>query len=309
MNAHSAARTIALIVDDTPETLSVLIDTIEAAGITALVARDGNSALALVDRISPDVVLLDALMPGIDGFETCRRLKARPDFVATPIIFMTGLTDSAHVLEGLRAGGVDYVTKPINPDELIARIAIHIANARLIEDARRALDAAGQAVISIRPDATLAWASPRARDLLRAVLPGEGAAEALARNSAFARWVDLVRTRPVSQTVDLALGDTTAGGVSLTMMAQLGTGDILARVAPTGTEPPEAVLSRELGLSLREAEVLYWLSEGKSNRDIADILGLSPRTVMKHVEQLLAKLGVENRTAAASLGIKKIMQS
>src|SRR3546814_4731691 len=83
-------------------------------------------------------------MPPPDGFETCRRIKANPLLGAIPVMFMTGLSDTAHVVEGLRAGGVDYVTKPIMLDELIARIHVHIANARMMRSAQAALDVTGR---------------------------------------------------------------------------------------------------------------------------------------------------------------------
>ena len=87
---------------------------------------------SLVEQITPDLVLLDAVMPGIDGFETCRRIKADAGACAiVPVIFMTGLTETEHVVRGLEAGGVDYVTKPIVLDEMLARIRVHLANARL----------------------------------------------------------------------------------------------------------------------------------------------------------------------------------
>jgi CheY-like chemotaxis protein len=177
-------RDIVLVVDDNPETLSLLIEAIESAGMTALVARDGDTALTLVGRIQPDIVLLDAVMPGMSGFEACRRLKSRPAVAAVPVIFMTGLSESDHVLEGLRAGGVDYLTKPINPDELVARIAIHIANARMVEDARHALDATGQSILALRNDGSLSWASPVPHSPLKRHLR--------------ARWRKLSRASPPS---------------------------------------------------------------------------------------------------------------
>ncbi|MEL6211458.1 MAG: response regulator, partial [Pseudomonadota bacterium] len=159
-------RDIVLLVDDSPETLSMLTDALEAAGETVLVARDGETALSLIERIEPDLVLLDAIMPGLDGFETCRRLKRHPSMQAIPVIFMTGLSDSAHVVRGLEAGGVDYVTKPVDPDALIARIAVHVANARIIAEARTALDTAGRSVMAFAENGRMQWATPRAQDLV-----------------------------------------------------------------------------------------------------------------------------------------------
>ena len=123
-------RDTVLVVDDTPETLGFLTDTLDHAGFTVLIATDGESALALVEQVTPDLVLMDAVMPGMDGFETCRRLKGEKLLAYLPIIFMTGLSETEHVVRGLAAGGVDYVTKPIVIDELLARIRVHLANAR-----------------------------------------------------------------------------------------------------------------------------------------------------------------------------------
>lgn len=300
-------REIVLVVDDNPETLSLLIEAIESAGMTALVARDGDTALTLVGRIQPDIVLLDAVMPGMSGFEACRRLKSRPAVAAVPVIFMTGLSESDHVLEGLRAGGVDYLTKPINPDELVARIAIHIANARMVEDARHALDATGQSILALRNDGSLSWASPGATLALETAFAGT-VAETLESKSSVRLWVEQMRSSAVSQATELTLGEPGNRCVKLSMVGRSAAGDLLVRAAPCDIENPEAKLSRELGLSLREGEVLYWLCQGKTNRDIAQILDLSPRTVMKHVEQLFAKLQVENRTAAASIGLRVLMR-
>ena len=98
---------LVLIVDDVPDNLAVLHDALDAAGYTVLVATDGVSALQRAAQAEPDLVLLDAVMPGIDGFEVARRLKAGPDTAHIPIVFMTGLTDTEHVLAAFDAGGVD----------------------------------------------------------------------------------------------------------------------------------------------------------------------------------------------------------
>ena len=108
-----SGRDIVLVVDDSSEALGFLSRALELANITALVAIDGASALELLKNITPDLVLLDGVMPDMDGFETCRRLKANKQTAHLPVIFMTGLSETQHVVEGLNAGGVDYVTKPI----------------------------------------------------------------------------------------------------------------------------------------------------------------------------------------------------
>lgn len=290
---------VVLVVDDTPETLSLVIEALEGAGLATLVARDGAAALRLLDRVAPDVILLDAVMPGIDGFETCRRIKARPDQATTPVVFMTGLSDSADIVAGLQAGGVDYLTKPIRPDELIARIAVHVANARMIAQARTALDSGGRGVAAFRADGGLVWASPRARDLL-------GAEPTVTLAPALAPWLRDASAAPLSSGSEITLAGLDGRPVRLSMIGRSEGEGVLVGVAPGSDEPPSVVLSRELGLTAREGQVLEWLSRGKSNRDIAAILGLSPRTVTKHVEQIFQKLGVENRTSAATIALKQI---
>jgi len=200
-----------LIVDDVPENLAVLSDALDEAGHTVLVATDGTSALERLARITPDLILLDAVMPGIDGFETCRRMKGMEVSRDVPVVFMTGLTETEHVVRGFEAGGVDYVTKPLRPAEVLARIASHIRHAQLLRQARSSNDA-----------------------------------------------------------------------------------------APTQAEPAAPDM-KHYALTPRQLDVLTWIAHGKTNRDIGDILGMSPRTVNKHLEHIYVKLGVETRAAAAAL--------
>ena len=120
-----------LIVDDTPANLGVLVETLGAAGYLLMVAEDGEEALAQTARTLPDLILLDVMMPGIDGFETCRRLKARADTRELPVIFMTALGETADKVKAFAAGGVDYLTKPIEHEEALARIRTHLALRRL----------------------------------------------------------------------------------------------------------------------------------------------------------------------------------
>ncbi len=198
---------IALIVDDVPENLALLSDALSEAGYSVLVATDGLSALDLLQRVTPDIILLDAVMPGIDGFETCRRIKQMEGLRHVPVMFMTGLTETEHVVQGFEAGGLDYVTKPIVPAEVLARAATHIRNARLLAQATAAANGASQVEASL----------------------------------------DHYQLTP------------------------------------------------------RETDVLCWIAKGKTNRDIGEILGMSPRTVNKHLEHIYVKLGVETRAAAAAL--------
>ncbi|MDS9468980.1 DNA-binding response regulator [Paracoccus sp. MBLB3053] len=296
MPADETLRSIALVVDDDPASLLMVAEAVEQAGITAMAARDGESALRLAGRVVPDVILLDAMMPGLDGFQTCRLLKAHPTAAMAPVIFMTGLGAPEHILEGLRAGGVDYVTKPLNLDELMARISIHLMNAQKLTSARQALDANGRAVAAFSVTGELAWASPRASDLL-AEMPDKWMAPGgmSAAGELFA-WLASLRRLPLSQAQKLV-----SAQVELTYLGRGSGQDLLIAIQDCSGAPREEVLSARFGLTDREAEVLFWLAQGKSNADIGSILGLSGRTVSKHLEQVFEKMGVDNRTSAAVL--------
>ena len=201
-----AERAVVLLIDDAPDTVRMIAEALDDAGYTVLVATDGATALQRVERVIPDAVLLDACMPGMDGFETCRRLKQAPGMRTVPVIFMTGLAETERLVEGLSAGGVDYLVKPVVPDELVARLQAHLRVAREMNAAMRSR--------------------------------GEDAA-------------------------------------------------------------PAAVLLPN-PLTQREMDMLQWVACGKTNRDVAEILGMSPRTVNKHLEHIYEKLGVETRTAAVA---------
>ncbi len=313
---------IVLIVDDVPDNVAPLHDALDDAGYTVLVALDGESAIRRATQALPDVVLLDAVMPGIDGFEVARRLKAQPATAHIPIIFMTGLTETEHLVAALDAGGADYVTKPIKPREVMARMGVHLRTARHVRQgaversqARNALDAFGYATITVREsDGRLMWQTPLARDLLRIYC----GTEFPTTPPAVLQWLrrhlgDLVGPGEQREPPRLTLengprrltfrlhqrvgdedGEVDAGGDWLIVMQETSDASVLSSVAGA------------FGLTAREAEVLYWVVKGKINRDIGDIIGTSPATVKKHLERIYAKLGVETRTAAAAMAINRV---
>jgi two-component system, cell cycle sensor histidine kinase and response regulator CckA len=131
MSVDTTETGVILIVDDTPTNLEVLFDFLANAGFTVLVAEDGESAIDRAEYAPPDLILLDVVMPGIDGFETCRRLKANDITKKIPVIFMTALSDTVDKVRGLNLGAVDYVTKPLQHEEVLARITLHLHLGRL----------------------------------------------------------------------------------------------------------------------------------------------------------------------------------
>lgn len=297
MSIETKKRDIALVVDDSPETLRLLTDALDGAGMTVMVALDGASAMRIVDQITPDIVLLDAVMPRLDGFETCRRLKRDADLANVPVIFMTGLAETEHIVRGLEAGGVDYVTKPIVIEEMLARIRVHLGNARLTQSARTALDVSGRFLFAINRQGHILWATPQAQKLLA---DHHGAqTDDFILPPSLLQWLEQAKGKGSAKSQAASLPDNPQ--LRLYFMGETAPNEFLLRLSrESGTSlPPE--FTSELGLTTREGEVLAWLSKGKTNRDIAQILGLSPRTVDKHLEQIYAKLGVENRTAAAAI--------
>jgi DNA-binding response OmpR family regulator len=301
MSSDPKKRDVALVVDDSPETLRLLTDALDGAGITVMVALDGMAAIRIVDQLTPDIILLDAVMPGIDGFETCRRLKRKAGLGNVPVIFMTGLSETEHIVHGLEAGGVDYVTKPIAIDVMLARIRVHLANARLANSARAALDVAGRFLLAVDEEGRLIWATPQTHKFLAGIDP-ELRQEPFALSPAQMQW--LAQLRDAGYPVSSARAHLRDGHMTLNYLGRLGPGEILLRLTNDAMPPPQSELRKELGLTSRESEVLSWLSKGKTNRDIAQILSLSPRTIDKHLEQIYAKLGVENRTSAAAIATK-----
>lgn len=126
MNRQDIRNSVILVVDDTPTNLEVLSEALTDAGYEVGVATSGNGAIEQVEYMAPDLILLDVQMPGIDGFETCRRLKESPKTVDIPVIFMTALSDSTDKVKGLSLGAVDYITKPFQQEEVLARVQIHL---------------------------------------------------------------------------------------------------------------------------------------------------------------------------------------
>ena len=321
---------VVLIVDDVPDNLSVLHDALDESGYTVLVATSGEAALQRALQARPDIVLLDAMMPGMDGFEVAKRLKAMAETTHIPIIFMTGLTETEHLVAALEAGGVDYVTKPIKPKEVMARMGVHLQGARRARQearqagqARNALDAFGYASITVRmggsADGRLVWQTPLARELLMryygtsAPQTPEPVLDWLRSHMADAeRQVEPPRLaveqgpRRLTFRLHRQTGDG-EGGVGGGSGGSVS-GDWLIVMREISDDAVVEAMSLSFKLTAREAEVLYWVVKGKTNRDIGDILGSSPATVKKHLERVYAKLGVETRTAAAGMAMNRIRQ-
>ncbi|WLD96125.1 response regulator [Agrobacterium leguminum] len=293
----AAPRDIVLLVDDSPEALGFLTDALEQSGFSALIATSGQAALNIAERITPDIILLDAVMPAMDGFETCRRLKANAAVAQVPVIFMTGLTETEHVVRALESGGVDYLTKPINIDELRARIRVHLSNARSAQSARVALDAAGRHLLAVRANGAIHWSTPQATRLVNAATGRDDGMEIV--TSHIGRWLAERAAAETGRDVPLTITEAGRPALQLSFLGAMGPDEFLFRLTAANEKSGDHLLREHFSLTARESEVLLWIAKGKSNRDIGDILGLSARTVNKHLEQIYVKLGVENRASAA----------
>ncbi len=300
MNAIENTNGIVLVVDDSPETLGMLNESLEQVGFTVLIALEGKQALTIAEKIIPDIILLDAIMPNMDGFETCQLIKKNKQLEKVPVIFMTGLSDTESIIKGLEAGGVDYLSKPIKPNELIARMKVHLHNARLAQSAHTALDTTGQQLFAITPQGRISWATPLTQELFeKAGIDQHWCDNELAQQ--LRQW--LIHEPLIGQQYSI---ENIQSPLKIKLIDRKSDNEILLKLidlkGPSGAEK----LRISLAITERESDVLYWIGKGKTNREIGEILSMSPRTVNKHLEQIFKKLNVENRTAAASIAIHKL---
>jgi DNA-binding response OmpR family regulator/DNA-binding CsgD family transcriptional regulator len=293
-----------LLVDDSPDEVKMLGTALRQAGFDTVSANGGEIALATLERIVPQLIVMDCVMPGLDGFETCRRLKSDVRFAHIPVIFITGLKDTDSTLKGFEVGGVDYVTKPVRLDELLARIRIHIANAELTAKARGALELSGRYLLATNINGQVRWCTQQAADLLKNVTTSTAAGEIKLPEKASGQLAQLIAARDVGQTHGIEMGG--RSDIAMSFLGVNGDDEFLFSLSPDVAQSEKEILKATYALTAREAEVLTWVAHGKSNREISEILVISPRTVNKHLERVFAKLGVENRASAASVALRML---
>jgi CheY-like chemotaxis protein/DNA-binding CsgD family transcriptional regulator len=302
-----------LIVDDVPGNVDVVLGFLAGAGYRVLVSDSGNRALDQLARNLPDLILLDLIMPGMDGIETCRRIKANKEWNHIPIIMMTAADELTMKLAAFTAGAVDFVTKPVQPEEVQARVQTHLQirelqesleqkNQQLAEEIELRLDAEKQLESSLEQALVIAnqqghvlFATGQARILLNTFFAERSDKHLPAELLNWLVGPDSKRPKLITHKK--------RGEIEVDHFAISKTGNLsLLRLDHrNGDNGPKALLS--LGVTAREAEVLYWISEGKTNPEIAIIIDASLNTVKKHAINLFAKLGVETRTGAARLAL------
>lgn len=308
-----------LVVDDVPANADVVLNHLTAGGFRVLYAGSGARALKQLEYSVPDLILLDIKMPGLDGIETCRLLKQRPEWRNVPVIFITGADELSQKLAAFEAGGVDFVTKPILPEEVEARVRTHLRlrelqaeleqkNQALIEEIELRLDAEkqlearlDQAFVIASYEGGVHFSTRQAGILLQAFFPSTSMTRL---PEAVVRWLaSTERQRP------LIVQNSQKGDLQIDHLASSDSTNLaLLRLEQRNScWGPKAL--QTLGLTPREAEVLYWITEGKTNPEIATILDTTLHTVKKHNNKLFAKLGVETRMAAARLAMSVLAGS
>lgn len=291
-----------MIVDDTPANLAVLSDALEEFGYRVLVATDGYSALEQLNFIRPDVILLDGMMPGMDGFETCHRIKQNQHTRNIPILFMTALGDIDNLLRGFSEGAIDYIVKPFRNEEVLARVGAHVARGRLIQHAEQALIESGLSALAIDKRGTITWINSSAAALLE-IFPEFSETRALPP-----ALLDLALTHAALQNENNSGAKFDFKALSVKISACFDRSEYLLLLQKAGGDWDLDAVRSELGLTAREAEILMWISRGKTNRDIGMILDSSPRTVNKHLEHIFEKLGVTTRSAAVSKALQRMKE-
>ncbi|MGZ4996164.1 MAG: response regulator [Methylobacter sp.] len=295
---------IAMIVDDTPGNLALLSDTLSEAGYRVLVATDGLSALEQIAYLKPDIILLDIMMPGIDGFETCNRLKSSPETADIPVLFMTALSELDNLLRGFDEGAVDYIVKPIRPPEVLARVDLQLTQARNLRRVENALNNSPFSALAIDASGIITWLTPGGIRWL----------DEFVQKHALSAQHDVGSPLPkpmlewLKQLDDKAeaFESYRAGtGFLAKITACQNTGEYLLVLEKHSGEWDLDWVRNSLGLTVREAEILMWISRGKTNKEAGLILGSSPRTINKHLEHIFEKLGVVTRAAAVSMVLQR----
>jgi len=317
MTETLSQRTI-LIIDDTISNLRVAVDLLHAYGFRILTASDGESGIERAHLAQPDLILLDVRMPGLDGFECCRRLKAHPGTAHIPVIFMTALTDTDNKVRGFDLGGVDYISKPFDAGELLARVRTHLELADLhrglgqrVEERTAALAAEVAQRKRIQADQSLLLdllrdQGEQLRTLTRESLALQEQTTAPRPSTALAAQIEAVRIVLTQMDTQIQNAETepTALPADALRRQALHALSLLQKIADTLDAPPLSSVGATgltrlqddplFKLTTREYEVLQLIGQGKSNTQIAEILVVSRSTVSSYRSRILTKLGVND---------------
>jgi DNA-binding NarL/FixJ family response regulator len=274
-------RATVLVIDDVPANIGLVLDALADRGYRVLVAESGHGALEQLRHGKPDLILLDVIMPGMDGFETCAAIKKDPAWRDVPILFMTSLDDVEQKVRAFESGASTTSSSPSTWRKSSPVFAPILSSVDCAKHSRRNWPCDWRPRTNSRSHwiARSCW-SPADRQL--SVFNPHGPHAAASPSSRLGRNEAPRMPRYAHRKTASAFGVEP---------------EVFLLQEDVPSPGPEALGS--LGLTARESEVLFWIAQGKSNPDIALILGTSPRTIHKHVENLFRKLGCETRAAAA----------
>ncbi|MBI5691379.1 MAG: response regulator [Verrucomicrobia bacterium] len=280
-----------LVVDDTPASLGLVCQALRREGVRVLLADSGAAARTVLARERPAVILLDVMMPGEDGFTLCAALKSHAEWRDLPVVFLTAIDEPEQKVRAFAVGAVDYVTKPVHVPELVARVRVQLE----LLAARRALEAKNaelESEVALRVDAEQQLAA----SLDRAVVV-LGADRKLLFATRLAHDLMAKFSLAPAELARVDRHETKEGSLRVRRFTEAGREDLIMLALEEERAAPGPAALLALGLTVRQAEVAYWVAQGKTNPEIAVILEASPRTIDKHMERILDRLGLENRAS------------
>lgn len=325
-------KPVVLLVDDTPFNLDFLLDNLEEANYHVIVAENGHSALERIQYVKPDIILLDAMMPDMDGFTTCRRLKADPATADIPVIFLTSLTDTTDKVRGFEAGGVDYITKPLQIEEVLARISTHLTIRQLQSELQgeneRLEKRVAERTIALREEVEQRKRNEAEKSKLLDVVgrQSEQLREMtnwliMSQKNHYANTV-LVLREQVEQNLSMLTfhlqslhsfyqGKLIQEQIYAHLTSALGlveqTEKQLQSIVHNLHDPIETRHIAEsplLKLSTRESEVLRLVVSGKTNIEMADLLGLTETTIRTYRSRIMQKLNLTDLPSLTKFAIQ-----
>ena len=298
----SRERQSILVIDDDPTNLKIAVEYLRAYSYEILIAKDGVQGIERALRARPDLILLDVQMPGIDGYETCRRLVANPDTSAIPVLLLTALTSVDHRVRGFEAGAVDYVTKPVEERELLARVRAHLElralRVALEVERTRLAERLEERAAYIEGERARRATDDAERERLLDLIRSQGAAlRACAGADPTVAGAPLTADERLRVHLDQARRLLGAPASSLAYEARAHILSALHLLTDThansdsepAPEPPAPGVDK---LSERERQIVELLVRGLSNKEVAYELGVARTTVSTHRKRIFDKLGV-----------------
>ena len=297
-----------MVVDDEQDVRLSVQQILEMSGYMVTQAENGRDCLVKLEKETPDLVVLDIMMPGMSGWDVAAKIKENPSWTNIPIVFLTAKGDEMSVGMGGLAS-VDYIVKPFRHEEVLARVKTHLNQARLVRRTEQALANSGLAALAINRSAQITWLTPSASAWLAEVADTINAndKEMPILPKPLLSWTLLfIQAKSPLESDNFTFNH---GGcvLSASISPCHDRREFLIFLQNQPGDWDLESLKGSLGLTFKEAEVLMWISRGKTNREIGLILGNSPRTVNKHMEHIFEKLGVATRSAAIALVVEKVL--